>query len=93
MATAVLGSEGIQDINPLISSDPARLKPILRSSIGLSSSIRYDRAGTAIQDKKHKITFVDRVLKNVPIHTVFEVEAIEYSEPSPRQKGCTCSLL
>lgn len=93
MATTALPGDVIQNINSPTTSDAARLKPILKSSIAVSPSTRCDRAGTAIQGKEHKITFVDRVLKNVPIHTVFEVEAIEYSKPSPRQKGCTCSLL
>lgn len=93
MATVALCAEATPSINSPSANNGSRPKPILKSSIAGLPSTRFDRAGTAIQGKEHRITFVDRVLKNVPIHTIIEVEAIEYSEPSPRQKGCTCSLL
>lgn len=68
-------------------------RPILKRSNTTSDIRRFDRMGNLIRGKTHRITFVDRI-KNVPVHTVIEIEPIVYPEiQKTKNKCCKCVLV
>jgi hypothetical protein len=67
-----------------------RYKSILKSGSDFQEVCRYDRDGTQIAAKNHRITFADRVIKGAPIHIVYEVEQIIYPDTPSIKKSCNC---
>jgi hypothetical protein len=73
---------------------PTDTRTFPRSNIRTSSEVkrlRNDQLGNSFSGKKQRVTFIDRV-KGEPIHSVVEVEAIEYDSYSAKKKGCHCLL-
>ena len=70
-----------------------RYRSILKSSTEFQEVCRHDRDGTAITDKNHRITFIDRVIKGAPIKIIHEVEDIVYPDPPAAKNTCKCRCI
>lgn len=90
--SAYVYPNGDDDLTSSSQTRIRNIKPILKSFKHPATNIRYDRNGTAILGRQHKVSFIDRVIKGAKIHQVIEVEAVDYPE-TDLKKGCSCALL